>query len=121
LTAHVAKDDHRARHVALRVLDRCRAVVDRGLGAIFGDQQRVLRQLHGLVRAQRAIGRVLQRFARVRLDEPEYPIQRFAHGFRLTPARQALRHRVQKRDAAVGIGQDHRVPDAVECRQQQIV
>ena len=64
--------------------------------------------------------RVLDRLARLLVDDPKHRVERLAQGIRLRPAGQRLGHGIQVGDAALDIGRDDRVADAAQRDPQHL-
>ena len=108
----VAEDEHAAGHGALVGADRRGAVVDGALGAVSGDEHRVIRQPDGGALPQRAQRRIRHRLARVLVDDAKDGLERLPDRLGRLPPRQGRRRRVQRRHAAPGVGGDDGVADA---------
>ena len=98
--ADVAEDQHYAGHGAVPIADRRGAVVDRPLGAVPREQQRVMGEVDAASRAQRGQRRVRSRLTGLLVDDPEDLVERATRDLVCRVARQAGRCRVQRRDAA---------------------
>jgi len=61
--ADVPEDDHCAGRLPVAVVDRRDGVVDRDLEAVTADEQRISRQVHGLVFTRRRLHRIRDRLA----------------------------------------------------------
>ena len=102
------------------VADRRGAVVDRALAAVLANQHRVIRQANDDPLAKRFRRRVLDRPARLLVDDAEHRVERLADGIRLHPAGQRFGDGIHVRDAAVDVGGDDRVADAAQRDAQQL-
>ena len=118
LIGHVTKDQDGAPHLAAVVNHRRRAVVDRRLCALSGDQQRVAGQANHSPLAERALGGALCGEACLLVDDAEYPGTLLAEGAGAIPSGEVLRHRVQEGHRPVRVRCDDGVTDATQYRRQ---
>ena len=117
----IAKDQHRAEQLSSGVLDRCAAVVDRYFTPVSCDQHGMVRQPDDHAFPHRPQRRVLDRLARLLVDDVEDLRDRLPHRFLLIPAGQRLGDVVEKAHRAVTVGRDHRVADARQRDAQPFV
>ena len=94
LFGHVPKYQHDAGEVPFLVSDRCRAVINTPLGAVFANQDGVVCQSDDSTFLQCPHGRVLDRLAGLFVDDPENSFERFPSGILFLPSGQGLGHRV---------------------------
>ena len=120
LRGDVAEDQDAAGDAGRARPDRRGAVVDRTLGAVPADEHGVVRQADDDALAQRPRRRVLDRLARLLVDDPEHRVERLAERLVLRPAGQRLGHCVQVGDAAVDVGGDDRIADAAQRDPQHL-
>ena len=97
-----------------RVPDRGGAVVDGPLGAVPGDQERVVGQADDHALPQRPEGGVLDLPAGLLVDDAEDRGEGLARRLGGGPARERLGDRVQRRDPALGVGDEDGIADAGE-------
>ncbi len=90
----VAKHQHHARDGPSCVANRSGAVIDRPFRAVLGDQQRVVGEPDDQALAQGPRGRILDRAARLFIDDLEDALQGAAGRLFQRPAGQRFRHRV---------------------------
>jgi hypothetical protein len=110
----VAKDQHAARHLAVLVADRRRAVIDRALRAVLAHEHRVVGQSDDHAVVQCARGRARDNLARVLVDDVEHALERLATRVGGRPAGERLGGLVHRGDPAGQVGGDHRVADAAQ-------
>ena len=108
----VAEDEDSPGDLSVSVADGRGTVVDGPLGAVPGDQDRVVGQPHDHTLPQCSEGRVLDLRAGLLVDDLENRFQRLALGFLLCPARQVLRYGVQEADVGLSVRGDHCIADA---------
>ncbi len=120
LLGHVAEDQHASRDVAAFVADRRGAVVDRTFATVLPNQHRVIRQPDDDSLSQRLRCRTLNRPASVLVDDPKDAVEWPPQGIRLRPAGQRFGHGIHIRDAAIDVGGDDSVADAVQRDAQQL-
>ena len=97
-----------------RVPDRGRTVVDGPLGAVPGDQDGVVGQADDGPLPQRPEGGVLDLQAGPLVDDTEDRGEGLARRLGRGPARERLGDRVQRRDPALGVGDEDGIADAGE-------
>ena len=117
---HVPEDEDASRDGAGRIPDRRGAVVDRARPAVFSDQQRVVREPDDHSLAQRLGGGALDRAAGLLVDDAKYRVERTSQRFAVRPAGHRFRHGIQVGDAALHVGGDDRVTDAVQRDPQHL-
>ena len=93
LRGDVAEDQHASGDLAVLVADRRGAVVDRALAAVLLNQHRVIRQADDDPFPKRLRRRVLDRPARVLVDDPEHRVERLADALPSASSRSATRPR----------------------------
>ena len=107
LGADVAKHQHHALDVAAGVVDGGGAVGNRALGAVAGNQQRVVGQGSDLTGGQHLGHRDHGSPARLFMNDPEHFANGPATGLFCGPAGQLLGHGVHAGHARAGVGRHH--------------
>ena len=116
----VAEHQHAAGDAAVGAAHRRGAVVDRPLGAVAGDQDGVVGEADDGAFAQRPQGRIVDRLARVLVDDAEDLVEGAAGRVVARPAGEALGDGVQRHDPGGGVGHDDAVPDRLQRRAQPL-
>ena len=111
---NVSEYQHDPGDFALLVADRGGTVVNGSFRAVFGDEQRVVRQPDDHALPQGSDGGALDRLATLFIDDLEDGLQWTARRLSLRPAGQEFSDRVQEGDPPVGIGGDDRIANAGE-------
>ena len=113
LCRHVAEHDDDALQGAVGGTNGRGAVADGNVAAVARQQHGVRRKVTSWLAVARLSGLGVGR--RVRSSTvSNTTVDRLADRFRLGPAGQRLRHRVEDRDAALRVGGNHRVADAAQ-------
>jgi len=97
--------------VPRRVVNGRRGILYRRLISVPANQQRIRAQAGGLVAFDRHCQRIGGGFTTDAVDDVQYFSKRLATSVLSGQARQALRDRVQVRDAASNVGADDRITD----------
>jgi len=111
---HIAEHQHHANELALAVADGRAAVVDGHLAAVAPQQHRVVGQPGHPPLAQHARHRAFHLGPRALVDDAEHLADGLAHGLGLRPAGEGLGHRVHEEDAALVVGGDDGIADALQ-------
>ncbi len=114
LLGDVAEDQHHAAGHVVVVPDGRGAVGDLPLGPVARNEKSVVRQAHDPSGGEHLADRVLDRLARLGVDDLEGFFERPADGLGQRPAGQGLGHGVHFPDPAVDVGGDDGVADGVE-------
>ena len=115
LGAVVPEDQHDAPNLPPTGTKGSAAIGDRALGSIARHQNRVTGQLNDRAVPQHRWHGALRRIAAFFVDDAKDLVHAPARRLSGGPTREALRDGIQAHDAALQIGHDHAVPDALEC------
>jgi len=120
LFGHVVKDENDAAHRAIGLENRRRGILDGKLGAIASAEHGVFGQADDHALAQHACDRIFRRRAGLLIENGEHLRQRAAARLLSAPARELLRHGIEKGDSAGLIRGEHRIADGTERSMQFI-
>ena len=96
------------------------AIVNRCFGPVLRDEHCVVREPDNNALAHRAHRGILDRLARLFVDDAEDLVEPASLGLLLLPSRQGLGNGIQKRDEAADVGRNDRIPDARERHAQPL-